>query len=104
MDRFWGLVICSKHNPGAHPPFMLSPPWVIAIIVSLSFLGILGWRDGLGIRIASIIGVYMVAFSIVRRSVNDYWGLVYVFVMFMVSCVPMCSQTSQATGFIRNFE
>jgi len=76
----WPFVL---NTAQMHPLFMLSPPWALAIIVPLSLLGVLAWRDGLGIRIACIVGVYMVAFSIVGRSVNDYWGLMYVFVMFL---------------------
>jgi hypothetical protein len=64
-----------------HPFLILSPPWIAAIILPLSLLGLAGWGGTSGIRIACTVGIYVLAFSIVGRSFNIYWGLMYAFVM-----------------------
>jgi hypothetical protein len=64
-----------------HPFFILLPPWVIAIILPLALLGLTGWRDSAGIRVSCTVGIYVLAFMIVGRSFNIYWGLMYAFVL-----------------------
>ncbi|MBP9013734.1 MAG: hypothetical protein KBG22_09005 [Smithella sp.] len=64
-----------------HPFFLLLPPWVVAIILPLSLLGLACWGGTSGLRIACTVGIYVLAFMIVGRSFNIYWGLMYAFVM-----------------------
>jgi hypothetical protein len=74
----WPFVL---NTAQMHPFLILAPPWVIAIILPISLLGLLGWRDAAGIRVASTVGIYVLAFMIVGRSFNIYWGLMYAFLM-----------------------
>jgi hypothetical protein len=74
----WPFVL---NTAQMHPFLILLPPWVIAIILPLALLGLAGWRGAPGIRIACTVGIYVLAFSIVGRSFNIYWGLMYAFVM-----------------------
>jgi len=53
------------------------PAWVSALYLPLSLLGLLGWRGPVGTRLALTAGTYVVAFSIVGQSFNNYWGLLY---------------------------
>ncbi len=64
-----------------HPLLILSPPWIIAIILPLALFGLACWRDSAGIRITCTVVIYLLAFSIVGLPFNIYWGLMYVFVM-----------------------
>ena len=74
----WPFVL---NTAQMHPFLLISPPWVAAIILPLSLLGLAGWRGSSGIRIACTVGIYVLAFMIVGRSFNIYWGLMYAFVM-----------------------
>ena len=60
---------------------LAAPPWITAIIMPLSLLGLAGWRDELGLRVACTVGIYVLAFLMVGRPVNVYWGLMYNFVL-----------------------
>jgi hypothetical protein len=64
-----------------HPFLLISPPWVVAIILPLALLGLAGWRGASGIRVACTVGIYVLAFLIVGRSNDIAWGLMYAFVM-----------------------
>jgi len=74
----WPFVL---NTAQMHPFIILLPPWVIAIILPLALLGLAGWREAPGIRVACTVGIYILAFSIAGRSFNIYWGLMYAFVM-----------------------
>ena len=67
------LATCSMH-----PYLMLLAPWIAAILVPLSVVGLLGWRGPLGSRIGATVCVYMTAFMIIGQSFNRYWGVLYV--------------------------
>ena len=56
---------------------MILPPWLTAIYLPVSVLGIAGWSHAVAPRIALTVGAYLVAFSIVGHSVNLYWGELY---------------------------
>jgi hypothetical protein len=64
-----------------NPLLLISPPWVTAIMLPLSLLGLAWWRDASGIRVACTVGIYVLAFAIAGRSCNIYWGLMYAFVL-----------------------
>ena len=74
----WPFVL----NTAQMNPFLIAlPPWVVAIILPLALLGFARWRDASGIKIASTVGIYLLAFSIAGRPNNIAWGLMYAFVM-----------------------
>ncbi len=74
----WPFVLNTSQM---HPFLIFAPPWVAAIILPLSLLGFTGWCGYIGIRVACTVGIYVLAFSIVGRSFNIYWGLMYTFLM-----------------------
>jgi hypothetical protein len=74
----WPFVL---NTAQMHPFLLISPPWVVAIILPLALLGLAGWRGASGIRVACTVGIYVLAFLIVGRSNDIAWGLMYAFVM-----------------------
>jgi hypothetical protein len=70
----WPFVLDTAHM---HPYLFLAPPWVTAIVLPLTLLGLLGWRGRLGSRVASTVWVYLVVFLFVGLPYNRYWGLLY---------------------------
>jgi hypothetical protein len=52
-----------------------SPDWLAAILVPLALLGLAMRRDALGQRLALTVIGYMLAFLVVGRANNSYWGL-----------------------------
>jgi hypothetical protein len=74
----WPFVL----NTAQMNPFLIAlPPWVVAIILPLALLGLAGCRTASGIRVACTVGIYVLAFSIVGKSNNIAWGMMYAFVM-----------------------
>jgi hypothetical protein len=61
-----------------HPFLILAPSWVSAVILPLSLFGLIGWNGPLGLRLASIVIVYVLAFLFVGKWFNIYWGIMYV--------------------------
>ena len=59
--------------------FLLNAPfWLPAILVPATLLGLLFWNDGesgLGRRVGFVVLGYTLAFCVVGRADNDYWGL-----------------------------
>lgn len=74
----WPFVL---NTAQMYPLLLMFPSWVTAIILPLFLLGLTGWRNSAGIRVSCTVVIYLLAFSIVGRSFNIYWGLMYVFVM-----------------------
>jgi len=74
----WPFVLTTAQM---HPFFLISPPWIAAIILPLSLLGLAGWPGPIGTRAACTVGIYVSAYMIAGRSFNLYWGLMYAFVM-----------------------
>ena len=72
----WPFVLTTAQM---HPFLLMSPSWVVAIILPLSLLGLAVWRGSSEMRVACTVGIYILAFMIVGRSFNIYWGLMYVF-------------------------
>ncbi len=54
-----------------------SPPWLAALYLPLSLLGMVGWRGETSLRIGALVGLYLAAFSVVGGLNNAYWGLMY---------------------------
>jgi hypothetical protein len=58
-------------------PLLFAPAWVVAVLVPLALLGLAGWRGATGSRVALTVGAFVIAFLIVGRPDNLYWGLMY---------------------------
>ena len=56
---------------------MILPPWVTAIYLPVSVLGLAGWTHPIARRVALTVGAYLAAFSVVGHFVNLYWGELY---------------------------
>ncbi len=84
----WPFVLSTVQM---HPYLLLPPLWVTALITPIVLLGLAGWRGALGLRIASTVGIYVVAFLVVGRPFNKYWGLVYTGTMLLgLMQAPRC--------------
>jgi hypothetical protein len=70
---------------------LLAPPWVAAILLPLSLLGLAGWRDQPGARIFLTVYVYVIAFSILGKAFNVYWGWMYTSIMLLGLLYLPCS-------------
>ena len=55
----------------------VSPWWIDVFLLPLAFIGLAGWRGPVGTRVALTMGLYTLAWMIVGRSDNYYWGLMY---------------------------
>jgi hypothetical protein len=53
------------------------PTWVAFLYLAASLLGMAAWRGPVKTRVAATVGVYLVAFLVVGKSFNNYWGLLY---------------------------
>lgn len=61
-----------------HPFLFLLPPSFTAVVVPAALLGLLGWNDVLGRRLAWTVITYLVLFLFIGQSFNLYWGVIYV--------------------------
>ena len=57
--------------------FMLLPFWVTALMLPLALLGLLAWPSPASPRVALVVFAYLVAFAVVGKAVNVYWGALY---------------------------
>lgn len=55
----------------------LAPGWVLVATLCVSALGLSGFRHGLASRAALTLIGYVVAFAVVGRPDNQYWGILY---------------------------
>ncbi len=70
----WDFVIATaKWNILLHP----LPNFLIALALCLGVLGLTGAREGRAQRAAVIVAGYLVAFLVVGRPENYYWGMLY---------------------------
>lgn len=51
------------------------PPWVSALFLPLSLLGLAGWRGETGLRAFLTAAGYLAAFAVAGQPYNAYWGL-----------------------------
>ncbi len=56
---------------------VLFPNVVVALVLPFVLLGLGGWRDAAGARVAFIVFGYLAIFSVVGHSFNDYWGATF---------------------------
>jgi hypothetical protein len=54
-----------------------APAWATALYLPFSVLGLAGWAHPLGRRLLATVGAYLLAFSVLGRPVQFYWGGVY---------------------------
>ncbi|MDB4979970.1 MAG: hypothetical protein JWM82_722 [Myxococcales bacterium] len=60
-----------------NPLLLLLPKVVVACVLPFILLGLVGWRDSVGARLAIIVFGYLAIFSVVGHSFNDYWGATF---------------------------
>jgi hypothetical protein len=61
--------------------FMAMPLWVTAVLAPLCLLGLAAWPASR--RAVAAIGVYLIAFAIIGKPFNDYWGAMFTPVMML---------------------
>jgi hypothetical protein len=54
-----------------------SPAWLTALVVPLALAGAATWDGPLGRRLAAVLVAYALAFAVVGRPENFYWGLLF---------------------------
>lgn len=69
-----GFVVATSRWNGL---FALAPPWVLIALLCVSAAGLAGFRNGLASRAALTLIGYVMAFVVVGRPENDYWGILY---------------------------
>jgi hypothetical protein len=57
--------------------YMIAPSWVVMGLLCASAVGLSGLRSALASRAALTLIGYAVAFTVVGRSDNSYWGILY---------------------------
>ena len=71
----WAFIL---HIAAFNVSLLEAPFWLPAIVLPATLLGLVFWSDGesgLGRRVALVVLGYILAFCIVGRADNDYWGL-----------------------------
>ena len=53
------------------------PIWVTAVVTPLALLGWCAWRGAYALRTAAMLGLWMIAFLVVGRPDNSYWGFLF---------------------------
>jgi hypothetical protein len=53
------------------------PGWVLALYLCAGIFGLAAWRSELGTLLALTTAAFLVAFAIIARPYNYYWGLLY---------------------------
>ena len=48
--------------------------WVAAVLAPLCLFGACAWEEATGRRLFATLSAYLLAFSIIGRPENDYWG------------------------------
>jgi hypothetical protein len=69
----WAFVLS---NAKWNALLILTPPWLSAVIVPIMLLGLASWPGPLGLRLAATCFGYNLAFLVVGRPDNFYWGLI----------------------------
>ena len=54
---------------------LLLPQWVSAIGLTVSLVGLAGWRTPWGRHITLVVSIYLVLFSCIGYDYNQYWGI-----------------------------
>jgi hypothetical protein len=54
-----------------------APAWLTALLVPVALAGAAAWTTPLGRRLAAVLLVYVLAFAVIGRPENFYWGLMF---------------------------
>jgi hypothetical protein len=54
-----------------------APAWVTALAVPAALAGAANWTTSLGRRLAAVLVAYVLAFAVIGRPENFYWGLMF---------------------------
>jgi hypothetical protein len=60
-----------------NPWLLLLPKVAVAVVLPFVLLGLVGWREEVGARVALIVFGYLAIFSVVGHPFNDYWGATF---------------------------
>ena len=76
------------------------PAWVGLLYLLASFLGLAWWRGPVAARVKFTVALYVLAFLIVGKPFNGYWGLLYVALLpfGLIRVVPAACELLKARG------
>ena len=83
-------------------PLAVAPTWVAAALLPILLLGLAGWAAEIGRRIATVVVVYMAAYSIVGIPVDLFWGAMTTpLLMFgLIWAIPALRDLARSSGLI----
>jgi hypothetical protein len=70
----WPFVL---HAAQWNAVLAVAPAWVAALAVPAALAGAANWTTSLGRRLAAVLIVYVLAFAVIGRPENFYWGLMF---------------------------
>jgi hypothetical protein len=70
----WPFVL---HASQWNAVLAVSPAWLTALAVPAALAGAANWTTSLGRRVAAVLVTYVLAFAVIGRPENFYWGLVF---------------------------
>ena len=70
----WPFVL---HAAQWNAVLAVAPAWVTALAVPAALTGAANWTTSLGRRLAAVLVAYALAFTVVGRPENFYWGLMF---------------------------
>lgn len=70
----WPFVL---HAAQWNAVLAVSPAWLTALLVPAALAGAATWTTSLGRRLAATLVTYALAFAVIGRPENFYWGLVF---------------------------
>lgn len=70
----WGGAAFVLATVQVNAYLLLLPQWVTALYLSAALLGFAGWNTPLGRRAGVVACLYGMAFAVVGREFNQYWG------------------------------
>ena len=71
----WPFVL---HAAQWNAVLAVGPAWLTVLAVPVALAGAASWTSPLGRRLAAVLVAYVLAFAVVGRPENFYWGLLFV--------------------------